>query len=355
LCLSSTALAKQGENRAIWLSFPYWDLNSSEKNIVVDALADSGVNTVYLAVYGSAKARWESKALEGLEIAKIGTKSIFKEGVEIIRNAGMRVVPWFEAGLSVYLSQSFPSKNKELLQKCGKGYASGEYGGKVMGFLDPKNATSLKIVTEALKELATHPLNFDEIQLDRFRYTRGKYKRICKSFDGSSDPHNIDVAVKKAYEAIKKANPLVKVSASPVTSIGGKYYHQNWHTWAQGGYIDAISGQAYTKPINLSACAKGSKNGLSRKTSLFLFKKEFSAWKKKLDKLEAGFPLTIGLMAERNDDSECVVDQIRYARSQGINDFSLWVSKIKPESDGSSNPHIRGVLELLKETNWGKK
>ena len=355
IILIAAKVGFSGETRAIWLSFPYWDLKPSEKRLLGDSLSSSGFNTVYLAVYGSAKVRWESEVLTGIDLVDTMSETEFTRGVSILRNVGMRVVPWFEGGLSVYLSKGFHKKNPSLLQKCGNSYASGEYGGKVMAFLDPKNEKALMLITEALKELAKHPLGFDEIQLDRFRYTRGNNNRICKSFDGSSYPENVDEAVRLAYEAIKSINPKITVSASPVNSIGGRFYRQNWHTWAKSGYIDAISAQAYVSPVSLRACSKGSKNGLSRKASLLLFKAELAVWLKKAKNLQKDFPLTIGLMAERHDDSECVLDQMRYARKNGIKNFSIWVSQIQPKPDGTPHEDIQNNFELLKRTDWGKK
>jgi uncharacterized lipoprotein YddW (UPF0748 family) len=343
------------QNRAVWLSFPYWDLTSSERNALSQQISLSGANTVYLAVYGSAKVRWNSKALQKLGLSDIRSDLEFEQGVNALRANELRVVPWFEAGLSVYLSTGFPEKNKALLQSCGKDFRSGEYGGNVMSFLDPTNPEAISPILGALAELASHPLGFDEIQLDRFRYTRGSNKRICRAKDGTSNKEHINNLVKMAYKTIKKISPDTIVSASPVTTLGGFVYRQDWLTWAKRGYIDAISGQIYARPTNLKACSRGSNDGLSRKISLQLFKAELNQWMRKLRNLPNDFPFTAGIMAERFDDSECMLDQIRYARKMGIKDFSLWVSKVKPKASGEANDHIKNNLLLLNETMWGEE
>lgn len=342
------------ENRAIWLSFPYWDLAVNEKVSLAKEIAKAGVNTAYLAVYGSARVRWPSEALKKLGLKDIQNNDEFTQGVNILRSNGLRVVPWFEAGLSVYESTGFPKENQDFLQKCGKDHRSGEYGGKVMSFLDPTNQKAILPILDALKELANHPLKFNEIQLDRFRYTRGNNKRLCKTADGTSNKQHINELVKKAYEAIKSVRPEIIVSASPVTFFGGLTYNQDWVVWAKEGYIDAISGQVYTRPINIKACKKDSPKNLSRSLSLALFKAELAQWTRKLNSLPKDFKFTAGIMAERFDDSQCMLDQIIHARSKNIKNFALWVSKIKPESTGQTNPHIENNLIILKETNWGK-
>ena len=94
-------------------------------------------------------------------------------------------------------------------------------------------------------------------------------------------------------------------------------------------------------------------NGLARRANLQLFKTEFSQWNKKIRQLPKDFPFTAGIMAERFDDSECMLDQIKHARRLGVENFALWVSKIKPTEAADTNKHIKNNLSLLKETEWG--
>ena len=163
--------------------------------------------------------------------------------------------------------------------------------------------------------------------------------RLCKAADGTANKQHINALVKKAYETIKSVRSEIVVSASPVTFFGGLTYNQDWLTWAKEGYIDAISGQVYTRPISLKACKKGGTKNISRTLSLSLFKAELAQWTRKLASLPKDFKFTAGIMAERLDDSECMLDQIIYSRSKNVTNFALWVSKIKPYPTGDTNPH----------------
>ena len=99
------------ENRAIWLSFPYWDLTGEEKELLSKDISKAGVNTAYLAVYGSAKVRWPSEALKKLGLSDIKSND-GSRGVKILRKNGIRVVPWFE---QVYLYESTEFSKENLI------------------------------------------------------------------------------------------------------------------------------------------------------------------------------------------------------------------------------------------------
>lgn len=377
--------------RAIWLSWPFWNLNQTEKVNVLDYISSHGINTVYLSVYDSGISRWNSASLQNLGMARGFDIQALKDAVRLIRQHNMEVVAFFEGGLSVRSDKEILRTRPELFQTCGDTIVSGEHGG-YYAFLDPASQEVKDIIGRALKELASLPIQFSEIQLDRFRYTHDGNWNICTSYDGQSKPQNVNGLVEYAYNQIKAVRQDIIVSASPVGSYGSWKHLQQWGHWILGGYIDKISTQAYV-PGKHEFCSLGSPNARKRMINTTIFGAELASLsgnaqllKKKISKLirlganpgvlelnkrlpmvkrraellkkakEKGIhvPITIGVAAHNFDDSECVLSQLLEAQLQGFEHSSLWVSQVKPEEDGSPNRSIRDNLDLLSETIWSK-
>lgn len=375
------------EMRAMWLSFPYWDLSAAKKKRFVAYLAEKGLNTVFLSAYDNGVARWNSRALVQAGLARQGSDSAFLESVRLFRSHGIRVVPFFEGGLSVFLDQPFVTRHPELLQRCKDGIASGEHGGNLMAFLDPSRGETRAIIAAAIEELARHPANFDEIELDRFRYTHRDFT-LCTAADGTSDPVHVNSLVHEIYSRVKRINPAIRVSAAPVGSYGHWKLNQRWGDWVMGGYIDAIETQAYIPPEDLSQCRAGTPMTRERKINLAIFKGELASFtgqpalleeavadlirlgadpevlelkdrrpmvaerQQRLARAPRPVPVAVGFMAHQHDDSQCILDQMTLARSHGLRDAVLWVSGVAPRDDGSPNPEIDDNLSLLRQTLW---
>jgi hypothetical protein len=64
--------------------------------------------------------------------------------------------------------------------------------------------------------------------------------------------------------------------------------------------------------------------------------------------------LSIGFDAYRFDDSECVQEQVAYARSLGFNHGVLWVSQVSPDALGNPEPSIADNLDYLAGSFWKK-
>jgi hypothetical protein len=176
-----------------------------------------------------------------------------------------------------------------------------------------------------------------------------------------------------------------------VGSYGFWKHNQRWGEWVAGGYIDGIETQAYVPHENLSECARGVPVTNARKITLAIFKGELASLTGKPEDLEAALAemralganadkimdverrgpmvlqrqkewaaaprpirLSIGFDAYRHDDSECVQEQVAYARSLGFTHGVLWVSKVSPDAFGNPEPSIADNLDYLAETFWKK-
>jgi hypothetical protein len=375
--------------RALWLSFPFWDMSRENKQKFVDYIGSKGVNKVFLSVYDSGVARWNSEVLVKAGAALSFGDAPLIEAVTMFRNAGIDVSAFFEGGLSVQQNRELYKNSPKMMQLCPNGgRASGEHGGSLYGFLDPSNTAARAILVGALVELAKHPVRFSEIQLDRFRYTHWNWS-MCRAADGTSNPQHVNSLVREIYERVKAARPSVLVTAAPVGSYGFWKHAQSWGEWVSGGYIDGIETQAYVPHEPVSECARGTPITEGRKKTLAIFKGELASVMGNPQALEAALGelrslgadadtildvtrrrpmvlqrqqeflrapkrvrLSIGYDAYRADDSECVQEQMAYARSIGFTHAVLWISQVAPDAAGNPRPSLDDNLSYLAETFW---
>jgi uncharacterized lipoprotein YddW (UPF0748 family) len=137
-----------------------------------------------------------------------------------------------------------------------------------MVFLSPGSQPAVKLMEDMLAELAAN-YDFDDIQLDRFRWTRksaegrefGYESDTAEAFrkkTGRVPPEDkndtewvvfreelVNQAVERCYRRIKAIRPEVVVSVAPVGYYGVAQSMQRWGPWLEGGYIDLVIPQIY--------------------------------------------------------------------------------------------------------------
>ena len=380
---------ENSEVRAMWLSFPFWNMSRENKQKFVSYIAAKGVNKVFLSVYDSGIARWKSSVLAKAGAAISDGDAPLIEAVNMFRTAGIEVSAFFEGGLSVMLDKDLYKKHPDMMQKCPNGgTASGEHGGHLYAFLDPSNANARKLLLGAFEELAKHSVQFQEIELDRFRYTHWDWK-MCTASNGTSNPEYVNSLVREIYQKIKSVRSEILVTAAPVGSYGYWKHNQRWGQWVAGGYIDGIETQAYIPHEKLEECKRGTAQTQERKITLAIFKGELASVigdsvrlnaalaelralgadadsvmevknripmvqtrQKELEHVSHPFRLSIGYDAHRFDDSECVQEQVAYARSIGFKNGVLWLSAVEPDAQGNPNPAVDDNLSYLANTFW---
>jgi uncharacterized lipoprotein YddW (UPF0748 family) len=327
--LAAPGTAQASEVRACWLT-QYAYLTQSEAGLrgFAQNMRQGGINTVYVAMYaGGGVTYWPSKAFKAAG-GSWGSPSFdwAHHLIRIFHEEGLQVGAWVEYGLALG-SSTHPvavAHPDWLARDSTGGAVTGENGGFV--FLSPGHPQVVQLMKDMSKELAEN-YDFDDIQLDRFRWGRKStgreygYETVTanayQAQYGTTPPTNVNNstwvtfreslvnnAVQQCYGVIKAANPKICVSSAPLGSYGLTQMMQRWPAWVAGGYLDLVMPQMYM-------------------TTLSAFQTEFNT-----QKAQAGANLSklaVGFRAQDAADWTVVRDQMNYARSQGVAHGTLWV------------------------------
>lgn len=316
------------ELRACWLT-QYYYLGKTESQIraIAQNIRAGGMNTVYLAMYTGGAVYWPSRAYKAAGGTWASASIDYAAWLApILQSEGLRVGAWFEYGMALGPA-SHPiavAKPQWLARDVNGGAVTGENGGFV--FLSPGHPDAMQLLADMCCELADN-YNFDDIQIDRYRWgrkTTGReygYEQVTRDLYfqtyGVYPPGNVNnsqwvafreglvnAAVQQSYNAIKAANPNIVVSSAPLGSYGITQHMQRWSAWVNGGYLDLVMPQMYM-------------------TSLSSFVSEFNTQKAQapahLDKLAVGY------RASEDSDWSLVASQLAHARGQGVPHGCLWV------------------------------
>lgn len=287
---------------------------------------DAGINTVYLPVYTRAQAIYPSKAYAAAG-GKTQTGEMLRTAVTIFKQYGIRSGAWFEYGLMVGPeNHPIAQKHPDWLARTKTGQAKGhENGGFV--FFSPAHPEVKKLINDMMEELARSDIGFDEIQMDRFRYTGlsatgpGKnfgYEKVSLQKFGRTPTGDLDAAfiqfrkdqvsqiVLSNYQRINAINPKIFVSIAPVSLSGTNRYLQDWFTWMDKKYVDLVITQVYAK-------------------SLAEFQSGFQEYLTLAKRSPAVFSrFGIGYRCNEATDGQIVIDSIKYAKAAGVNHGVLW-------------------------------
>ena len=346
-----------GEVRAIWLTHhDFLGKSESELNQLIQNLKLANINTVYLSVYSKGYTFWPSptmKAAGGDTTHLPWAQNMLK----LLHQNGFWVGAWFEYGLAGgRASNKIVKAHPEWYQRSFAGKAeSPENNG--FYFFSPSDTQVQKFICSLLSEVAK--MGFDEVQLDRFRWTASSPK-VATDF-GYEDatrlaflkkyghPPNfkpklddpawkawrksaLNQMVKMASNAIRKVNPKIIVSASPVGYYGVHHFLQDWTIWLKESYLDAVYPQMYAHSvkefavhlIKIQTLMKNS--GISNRT--------------KLRRVGAGI-LVNGTSSQTTENS-----YIDMARRAGFHDFSLWVYNLKSNKSAMNAPLARFASQV---------
>lgn len=316
------------EVRACWLTqYQYLGKTESQLRTIAQNIRAGGMNTVYIAMYSGATVYWPSKAYLGAGGAWGSTSIDYADYLtDIFHSEGLKVGAWFEYGFAVgAATHAIAVAHPDWLARDQSGDpVTGENGGFV--FLSPGNASAVSVVVNMARELAEN-YDFDDIQLDRFRWGRKTTGReygyeastvaLYQQAYGVSPPTNVNnsqwvafrenlvnQAMQQAYNAVKTANPRIVASSAPLGSYGITQHMQRWSSWVNGGYMDLVMPQMYMTTLS------------SFQTELNTQRAQAPAhWNK----------LGVGYRASEDNDWALVRDQLNYARGLGHLHGCLWV------------------------------
>ncbi len=316
------------EVRACWLTqYAYLGKSEGQLRAMADNIKAGNMNTVYVAVYAGAQTLWPSKAYQ--QAGGQWTSATFdwaRHLVRIFHEEGLNVGAWFEYGLAVGpASHPLALAHPDWLARDKNGDpVTGENGGFV--FLSPGSAPATDMIVEMVRELAEN-YDFDDIQLDRFRWGRKSGGReygyeaptsaLYQATYGTPPPTNVnnstwvafreglvDDVMERCYDVIKAANPGIVVSSAPTGSYGLTQHMQRWDHWLHGGYLDLVLPQMYL-------------------TSLSSFQGEFNTQRNLAGSLVDR--LGVGYRASDGNDWTVVDAQLDHARASGVAHGALWV------------------------------
>ncbi len=345
------------ELRACWLTNYYYESKTeAELKAAARDMKEHGINTVYVAVYASMKPLWPSdacKAAGGAPSQKDWPAIL----IPIFKSQGLCVGAWFEYGMMVgYADHAIAKAHPDWLQVQENGDPKSEENRSAttkegMVFLSPGSEPAMKLLEDMVAELASR-YDFDDIQLDRFRWTRASqdgrefgYEKATaekyKARTGKNPPSDknavdwvafreelVNQAVRRCYQRIKSIKPAVVVSTAPVGSYGVRQHMQRWQTWLEQGYMDLVIPQIYITPGEMAA-------------SPLVFQMELEKHLRMAGTHRD--QLAVGLRAMEADDAPSVENQIRHARSRGVYGACLWVYHIYRDNTVA----IRDELDLL--------
>jgi uncharacterized lipoprotein YddW (UPF0748 family) len=316
------------ELRACWLTqYTYLNRSDAQLRDIARNIKAGGMNTVYVALYAGQQVYWPSKAYQAAG-GNWGSANIdYAERLtRIFHEEGLKVGAWFEYGLAVgYQWHPIAVNHPDWLARDRFGNAvTGENGGFV--FLSPGHPAATQLMADMVTELAEN-YNFDDIQIDRFRWgrtTAGRefgYEQVTRDAYfakyGLQPPDDINHptwvrfreelvndVVRRCYEAIKAANPEITVSSAPTGSYGITQHMQRWSDWLTGGYMDLVMPQMYM-------------------TSFNAFSNEFFAQLAQAP--DHWDQVAVGYRASEHNDWQLVAQQMDLARQLDIPHGCLWV------------------------------
>lgn len=343
----AAAYDEEHELRGCWFTHYYYQKKSDEElRAAARDMKRNGINMVYIAMYAGQKTFWPSTAYQAAG-GESDETDWAKKLIPIFREQGLGVGGWFEYGLAIGLADHPIAKaHPEWLQRTDEGDAvSNENNGFV--FLSPAAEEAVKMIEDMCAELAAR-YDFDDIQIDRFRWTRktslgrefGYEKPTADLYRqqfganpprDTNDPQWVDFrealvnrVVERCYRRIKSINPRIVVSSAPVGFYGVRQHMQRWRSWFEGGYMDLIMPQIYVMSIEAF-------EGELEKHRTFAG--------------EYRHKLACGLRAMEKEDASRVESQIRHARGRGVFGSSLWVY----HEYEAGLPAIRDELDLFSQ------
>jgi uncharacterized lipoprotein YddW (UPF0748 family) len=341
-----------GEVRAIWLTHhDFLGKSDSDLSKLVQNLKEANINTVFLSVYSKGYTFWPSPTMKA---AGGDTTHLpwAQKMLKLLRDQKFWVGAWFEYGLAGGRpSNKIVKAHSEWFQRSIAGKAESPEN-RGFYFFSPSHPEVQKFITSLLTEVAK--MGFDEIQLDRFRWTASSTK-VATDF-GYEDstrlafnkkyghPSNfkpklddpawkawrksaVNQIVKQASQAIRKVNPKIVISASPVGYYGVHHFLQDWTIWLKESYLDAVYPQMYAHNI------QDFKIHLIKIQTLM--KKAGISNRSKLRKVGAGI-LVNGSTSQTVENSF-----IDLARRAGFHDFSLWVYNLNHKKSAINAPLAR--------------
>ena len=262
--------------RGVWVTTTASTALDSRNNIrqMVTLCKSSGINNIYVVVYNNARTMYPSTVMNNLIgkpiLERFEGRDPLQECIEEAHAKGIKVHAWFEYGFA----SSFSAGGGPIVAAKPHWAARDINGALVVknGFdwLNPIHPEVQQFMIDLFKEVVTR-YNVDGVQGDDrlpAMPTTGGYDAYTTSLfqqetSGATPPSianeplwikwradKLNAFVKRLRNEVKAIKPAVKFTISPSPYPWGlNEYLQDWPTWVDSSYVDAILPQCYRYDI----------------------------------------------------------------------------------------------------------
>jgi len=262
--------------RGIWITTTASTALDSRENIktMVSNCKAAGINTIFIVVYNNARTIYPSSVMQKLigktQLEKFSGRDPLRECVEEAKAQGLKVHAWFEYGFS-----SSYSANGGAIVAAKPSWAGKDQAGNLLvknGFdwLNGLNPEVQQFMIDLFKEVITN-YEVDGVQGDDrlpAMPSTGGYDAytvdLYKSENGGALPppnplesnwvnwrvSKLNQFVKRLNKEVKALKPSIQLTMSPSPFPWGRdEYLQDWPTWVDSGWVDAVIPQCYRYDI----------------------------------------------------------------------------------------------------------
>jgi uncharacterized lipoprotein YddW (UPF0748 family) len=259
--------------RGVWVTNVASTALDSRENIraCVQQCKSAGINHIFMVVYNNARTIYPSTIMQnliGISIQeKFAGRDPLKEMIEEAQAQGLKVHAWFEYGFSSSYSQ-----NGGPIVNAKPHWAARDAGGNltVKNGFDWLNAFHPEVqqyMIDLFKEVIIKYPTLDGVQGDDRlpalpstagydAYTVSEFKAEHAGAEPSGDYRDtywidwrtkrLNAFLKRLRTEVKTLKPSIQFTMSPSPFPWGKAeYLQDWPTWVDSGWVDAVIPQCY--------------------------------------------------------------------------------------------------------------
>jgi len=271
---------------------PSWDINAmrgawittaastaldSKDNVkaMITTCKAAGINNIFVVVYNNGRTIYPSSVMQGLigirQLERYAGRDPLQECIDEGKLVGIKVHAWFEYGFS-----SSYSANGGLIVAAKPNWAARDVNGQLVvknGFdwLNGIHPEVQQFMVDLFKEVVTN-YNVDGVQGDDrlpAMPSTGGYDtyttNLYKSENGGATPpgnsadagwikwraNKLNSFVKRLRNEVKTIKPAVQFTMSPSPyPFSINEYLQDWPTWVDSSWVDAVMPQCYRYTIN---------------------------------------------------------------------------------------------------------
>jgi len=262
--------------RGVWITTAASTALDSKENIA-QAVANckkAGINQIFVVVYNNARTIHPSNVLGAItgikQLEKYVGRDPLQEMIEAGHAAGIKVHAWFEYGFS-----SSYSANGGAIINAKPDWAALDQNGKLVvkngfdwlnAFLPEVQDFILNLVMEVVTKYTVDGIQGDD-RLPALpstagydAYTVAQYKAENNNQLPPADikdaawlkwrANRLNKFMKRLFTEVKAAKPTIVISSSPSPYPWSlEEYLQDWPTWVDSGWVDAVIPQCYRYDI----------------------------------------------------------------------------------------------------------